>query len=300
MLDERMFRGRAFGLDPLGSAETLAALGSDDLIAFHRAHYGVSGLVLAVVGDVEADKVFAAAEKLFPAGGAPAKPVPVPSVPPRERTLEVYLNAPIEQSHLVIGFPGAALGDSDRFALDVVAALLAGQGGRLFDSLRERRGLAYHVSAFSFESVEPGYLAIHVVCSPRQLPTVRAEIEAQIALLRDVPVDEAELARARRWLHGGHAQALERRADRASALAMGEAQGLGADASLRWNDQISAVTAADVQAAARAHLDWPRAVVAVVQPRDLTPAAALRAAGKKMKAPAPAKSRSGAKKAAPR
>src|SRR5205085_8772758 len=115
------------------------------------------------------------------------------------------------------------------------------------------------------------------------LSAVRAEIEQEIAALRDSPPDPDELDRARRWLIGNHELGLQRRADLAAAIALGEAYGLGWDAHEKYAERVAAIDAAAVQQAARVHLDWNLAVVAVVQPPAMTPGAAKRAAGKKLK-----------------
>jgi zinc protease len=292
MLDERFWKVHPYRLDPLGSAETLAAFDSKGVDDFYRSRYPLATLTIAIVGDVNADEVFDELERLLPAPGAkvisppapPARELPERAAAPRE----VYASLPLEQAHIVIGFPGVALDDPDRYALDVAAALLSGQGGRLFRALRERHALAYRTSAFSFEGQDPGYFAIYVATSPDNLSAVRAEIEQEIAALRDAPPDPDELDRARRWLIGNHELGLQRRADLAAAIALGEAYGLGWDAHEKYAERVAAIDAAAVQQAARAHLDWDLAVIAVVQPPAMTPGAAKRAVGKKLKAP-PAK-----------
>ncbi len=308
LLDEKFWRVHPYRLDPLGHAHTLAGFGSAALAKFYRAYYPLNTLTLAVVGDVDPEEVFAAAEKLFgPAtkrmAGVPAS-VSAGAKPTREAPTrapaarEVYRYVPLEQAHIVIGFPGVALDDPDRFALDVAAALLSGQGGRLFHALRERTPLAYRTTAFSFEGQDPGYFAIYVATSPDNLSIVRAEIDREITRLRDERSGNGELDRARRWLIGNHALGLQRRADLAAAIALGEAYGMGFDAHERYAEHISKVTAADVQRVARTRLDWGLAVIAVVEPQAMTPGAAKRAAGKKMKAPVPVRAPKGKAKPA--
>jgi predicted Zn-dependent peptidase len=74
-----------------------------------------------------------------------------------------------EQAHLVLGFQGVGFASQDRFPLEVLAYVLSGQGGRLFTEIREKRALAYRVSAFSVEGLDPGYFAVYLASSPENL-----------------------------------------------------------------------------------------------------------------------------------
>src|SRR5690606_9661558 len=115
---------------------------------------------------------------------------------------EAYRFVDREQAHLIIGFPGVTLGDPDRHALEVLTTILGGQGGRLFVELRDRRALAYRLSALSFEGVEPGYIGVYLACSPDKLPAAVAGIRVELDRLAAEPVSAEELERAKRYLVG--------------------------------------------------------------------------------------------------
>jgi zinc protease len=250
-------------------------------------------MTLVVVGDVDPAIVRTAAARLFrsdhPAATRPARPAPPVRDGERRGPVEVYETSPVTQAHIAVGFAGVAVTDPDRHTLDLIAVLLAGQSGRLFHELRERQGLAYAVNAFSQEGLDPGYFAIYAAVRADARDQALAEMRAQLERLAAEPIPDEELARAKRSLVGNRALALETRAAQATAYALAEAYGLGWDAPLRSADVVAAVDAAAVQRVARELLRWDQAVIVVVMPRELSPGAAERTKGKKMKAPPPPK-----------
>ena len=146
----------------------------------------------------------------------------------------------------MIGVRGVSVDDDDRFALDAITQLLAGQGGRLFLELRDRRGLAYAVDAMNVEGVDPGWLAVQIATAPERLEQARAGLLAELERLLSAPPDEDELARARRHLVGSFAIAQQRNAVHAARIAHDSLYGHGPEAHLQYPAHIAAVTPSDV------------------------------------------------------
>jgi zinc protease len=295
LFSETLYGAHPYARDPLGSADALAALSRDALAAFYRERYPVAGLTLAIAGDVDLDEVIAAAEARF--GGVAPAPAPAAAAPaalgaehgrsarrgeagggaPRGIDgREVYRYLDRAQAHLVIGFPGATVDTADRFALEVLIAILGGQSGRLFAELRDRRALAYRVSAHSVEGVDPGFVAIYLSCAPDKLGAAVAGVREQLARLRADGVTAAEVERAQSYLIGSHRIAMQRRAAVASAMAYHEAYGLGWQAWTDYDAAIRAVTPAAVARAVATYLRDDRAVTATVRPPLATPGATRR------------------------
>jgi len=176
--------------------------------------------------------------------------------------------------------PGAelVLQQGIAFPLEVLAYALSGQGGRLFTEIREKRALAYRVSAFSMEGIDPGYFAVYLASSPDNLEeavkVVRQELHA--AAEKGISVDE--LARAQRYLIGVHAIGLQRKSAIAAALAFHEAYGQGWKSYRQYGDNIMKVRIEDVARVARKYLDPQREVTAVVKPPAESPGVARAAA----------------------
>ena len=255
----------------LGTPESVQSLDRARLAAYHESHHRTADMALALVGDVEprevidqAAQLFAATAKALPAATAAA----TATVPAHRGPLRVHRRLNKQQAHLVIGYPGVTLADPDRFALEVLSTILSGQGGRLFVELREKRGLAYRVSAFTLEGLDPGYFAVYVACGPENLAVAEERILVELARITDRPVPAAELARARRYLTGSHDISLQRRSTLAATLAFNECYGLGWEQYTRYAPSILAVTAEDLRRVARQYLDPARSVTAIVSPEE--------------------------------
>src|SRR5436190_5424516 len=149
-----------------------------------------------------------------------------------------------------------------------MARILSGRGGRLFVRLRDKRGLAYRVNAFSLEGIDRGYCAVYIATTHENLPAALNGIRDELRKVVTEPVAPAELERAQKYLVGAHEISLQRRAALASTLAFHESYGLGFDEYRRYSVGVLAVDAAAVQAAAAKYLDWDRAVIATVKPGD--------------------------------
>jgi len=275
LFNRTLFKRHPYRLDPLGTVATVSALTREQLVRFHRRHYHPSGLVLAVVGDVNAGRVEAKFRGLF--GGIPRRaerPVQVPQEPVRAESDEAYQFVNKQQAHLVVGYPGTTVRSKDRFALEILTSALSGQGGRLFTELRDRQGLAYNVGAYSQEGLEPGYVAVYIATSPEKIQQALEGIELQLQRVRDELLRPQELKRIQRYLVGSYEISLQRKAMLSSYLAFNECYGLGYKAYAAYSASILGVNAEAVRRVARRYLVASRRVVAVIKPEELTPGAA--------------------------
>lgn len=294
LFSETLYQGHPYRRDALGTPDAVGALDRGSLGAFYKASYPASQMTLAIVGDVDVDEVIAEVSARF-TRTAGASPAATPAAPPRPvfdnrpaSDREVYRYLERAQAHLVLGFPGATIDAPDRFALEVLVAVLGGQSGRLFAELREARGLVYRISAHSIEGVDPGFVAVYLACAPDKLETAVAAVRSELARVRQSGVTADEVEAAKRYLIGSHQVSMQRRAAIANAMAYHEAYGLGWQSWAGYDDAIRAVQAADVTAAATAYLRDDRAVTATVRPLAATPAATKKSRLPKSPAPAPA------------
>ncbi|HEY1087929.1 MAG TPA: pitrilysin family protein, partial [Archangium sp.] len=256
-----------YRLSALGEKASVEGLGPEAMRAYHAKHLHPSQLTLAVVGDVDTELVLEKARAAF--GGSPAGAASAPRVAiepawtgPREarKTLQKA------QTHLVLGFPGARVSDPWRRGLEVLQTILSGQSGRLFLELRDKRSMAYSVSASVMEGVDPGSFSIYMGTSPEKVEAALAGIRAELTRARDELVTDAELARAKEHLIGTQGIGLQRNGARAGVMALDACYGLGADAFLKYPDEIAAITAEDVREAARKVIDFQREALAIVGP----------------------------------
>lgn len=301
LFTETLLPRHPYRYDVLGTPASVAGITRRGLTQLYARLYPPGGLTISVVGDVEPSAVIGRLASLFPpAPGAPPRP-PTPARDPVKRQpggREVYRFLDRQQAHVVIGFPGLTLDDPDRHVLEVLSSVLSGQGGRLFVELRDKQGLAYRVSAFNVEGLDPGWFGVYIATSPENLTKAVDGIRAELARVVASPVTAAELARAKRYLAGAHDISLQRRAAVASTLAFSEAYGLGWDEYRRYVAAIDAVELAAVQRVAREVIDWDLSVMAIVKPEELSPGAAKVRAGERP--PGKAKGGAKAKATAPR
>ncbi len=273
---ETLYQKHPYRFDTLGTEASVSRLEPGLLSAYRAQKYHPGAVTLAVVGDVDPGEVSKLVrEKL----GRFAKNAAHALTPPQETSFEA--RAAVKkldkaQAHLVVGFPGVRLSDAERWPLEVLSAVLSGQGGRLFVELRDKRSLAYSVTSFSMEGIDPGYFAVYIGCGPGKTTEALQGIRAELQRCREEPPGAEELERARTHLIGTHAISLQRNSARAAVYAFDECYGLGADSSTRYAERVSAVTAGGVLAAARRVLDPGREVVSLVAPEGAVPQELLR------------------------
>jgi zinc protease len=302
---ETLYRNHPYRLDTLGTSESIRTLSRSKIANYYKRNYPLSDMTLAVVGDVDPARVVARAKARFgSAKKVKRAAIKVPSQPfdlRKGTEREVYRYLDREQAHMVVGFPGTTVGDSDRFALEVLTSVLGGQGGRLFLELRDKQALAYRVGAFSLEGVDPGYIAVYIACSPEKIPQALTEIRTQLDRIVADGVTKREVDRAVKYLVGTHEISLQRRASLASALAFYEAYGLGYDEYQRYAKTITSIKASDVKRVASKYFDWDKAVTATVTRKTQSPEVARRERGTKKRPPrSRAKSKAPSKKSGKR
>jgi zinc protease len=264
---ETHFRHHPYRLPTLGSAESVLRFDADLLRAHHARLIRGENMAIAVVGDVNPDTVasrFSARLGGIPNGGFEA-PSPALEDAPRE-IREAELRKDRAQAHLVIGFRGVTIADPDRFALEVIVQLLAGQGGRLFLELRDRRSLAYTVSANNTEGIAPGYFTVYIATAPDKLDEARSAMFEELEKLVQQPPSDGELERAKRYLIGNHAIDLQRNAAHAGLISLNALYGLGPDADYTFPQQIAAIGKEEILRVARRIIDLNTYTLAVVRP----------------------------------
>ncbi len=261
-----MFTAHPNRLDALGTVDSLARISDESLRQLLSKRYPASALTLSIVGDIEIDQARTFAAARFGTHSQRVSPLNVAAEPAQTAPRESVQHLQREQAHLVLGYRGLSLADPRRFALEVLSAALGGQGGRLFVQLRDRQSLAYSVSSFSVEGIDPGYFAVYMGTAPSKVPEALAGIRNQLAALTDTTITPAELDRARLHLIGAQAIGLQKVSARAGVAALDDCYGLGYDASTHYAEHVGAVTAVDILNIAQTILVSNHEVLALVTP----------------------------------
>ncbi|HWF30991.1 MAG TPA: pitrilysin family protein, partial [Solirubrobacteraceae bacterium] len=211
VLGEAVFGAHPLGRAVIGAAEVVGAVTLEQLAAFHAARYRPQQIVIAAAGSVDHDALVELARTLDIAeqgGGATAEHAVDPvvaaelEVPPFERRVR-FAAKDTEQYHVCLGGAGLARGDERRFALRVLEGVLGGtSSSRLFQEVRERRGLAYSVFCFSNMYAHAGEIGLYVGTRPDNLAEALSVIAAELERCVEHPASEQELTRSRENLKG--------------------------------------------------------------------------------------------------
>src|SRR2546430_627996 len=280
LFGETLYRKHPYRFDTLGTEASVSRLEPGLLAQYRARHYQAGAVTLSVVGDVDPGEVRKLVREKLQGGAGPRNLIAPPREDPVEAPRSAVKKLDKAQAHMVIGFPGTRLSDDARWPLEVLSAVLSGQGGRLFVELRDKRSLAYSVTSFSMEGLDPGYFAAYIGCGPGKVAEALDGIRNELRRLREEPIAAAELERARTHLIGTHAISLQRNSARAAVYGFDECYGLGAEASTRYAANVSAVSTADVLATAQRVLMPSREVIALVAPEGAVPAELRRSAGR--------------------
>jgi zinc protease len=267
LFGETHFRSHPYRLPLLGETGTVAAFDCERVAAHHRRLVCAPNLSLAIAGDVDPDDIAVRVSMHLAGlpGGDFHAPAPPDEAPPSE-IREAELHKDRAQAHLVIGFRGLSVRDEDRFDLDVISQLLAGQGGRLFLDLRDRRSLAYAVNAVNIEGIAPGYFAVYIATAPDKLDEARSGLLEILDGLLQAPPKAGEVERAVRHLVGSHAIGQQRNSFHAAHVSLDGLYGLGPDALHRYPERVEAVTPDSLLRTARRIIQLDRYTLAVVRP----------------------------------
>jgi predicted Zn-dependent peptidase len=221
-LGRAVFDSHPLGRPVIGTAEVISAVTREQLAAFHGRRYLPRGIVIAAAGSIEHEllvEMGVAAEAAR--SGAPvdapadAPPGELPDFRPRAR----FLAKDTEQYHVCVGGRGIARDDERRFALRVLEGVLGGtSSSRLFQEVRERRGLAYSVFCFSNLFARTGEVGLYVGTRPENLAEALAVVAGELERCVEDPASEAELTRSRENLKGRVVLSLESTSARMSRL----------------------------------------------------------------------------------
>ncbi len=253
VIDQLVWGDDPVGRDVAGSEETVAAIDRETMIDFFHRNYGADRLVIAAGGDIQHDEVVALTEKYF--GDLPVTINPHENFPVNYNQTEPrvkLITRDTEQAHLCLGFPALSYFDERRYAQSTIEAILrSGMSSRLFQEIREKRGLVYSVYGYfrSHEDVGQG-----VIYAGTDTDRVKETIEAivgEMKKLRDIPVPADELERTKTLRKGRLLMGMEDSRSVASWVGSQESTYGYVETPEEVMEHIDAVTVEDVQSLAQ-------------------------------------------------
>jgi predicted Zn-dependent peptidase len=270
---DAMFGPTPLGRPILGTVETIEALTPRAIRAFYKKRYRPENMVVSAAGNVDHTAVVRLVRRAFgDAGhldGGDSPSVPRAGAFRTRGAGDVrVVSKTTEQANVVLGVPGVARDDERRFSLGVLnAALGGGMSSRLFQEIREKRGLAYSVFSFASHYADTGMFGVYAGCMPKKLDEVLAITRDELAKVAAGGITAEELERGKGQLRGGLVLGLEDTGSRMSRI--GKAELLAGEL---WStaevlDAIEAVTVDDVRDVATSLLEVAP-TLAVIGPFD--------------------------------
>jgi predicted Zn-dependent peptidase len=250
VLGEAVFGDHPLGRAIIGRADVVASAAAGALAAFHAERYVPASVVIAAAGSVDHDSLVALAESVpveRVGRRAPGPPPPPGRTAPKMR----FVPKETEQYHVCLGGPGIACDDERRFALRVLDNLLGGtSSSRLFQEVRERRGLAYSVYSFNSMWAGTGQVGLYLGTRPDNVAKALSVVGTELWRLSQEPPTRDELERAKENIKGRVVLSLESTTSRMNRLGSFILSGIPVLSVDEVLDRIDAVTLEDVSALA--------------------------------------------------
>jgi predicted Zn-dependent peptidase len=234
------------GRSILGTVDTLATFNQEKVADYFSAVYAPRNLVVAGAGNIEHEQFVEMVSRHL--GSVKDRPVNLSAAAPSHATRRIVLDKDLEQAHLVLGTRCPSMTSEDRYSVHVLNVILGGgMSSRLFQTIREDRGLAYAVYSGVNAYTDAGYLSVYAATSPEQVNDVIRLSVAEFDKIKTEAVTEAELQRAKDQLKVSIMLSLESTSARMSNLARQEIF-FGRQSTLdEILERINRVTTDDVQ-----------------------------------------------------
>jgi predicted Zn-dependent peptidase len=269
LFDRAFFGDTPLGWEIAGDEDSVRGLAEADIRGFWSNLYRPANTVISVAGDVEHERIVDKVAAVFGSGnGVVPTFSAAPSLPQERLTVE---ERDVAQAHLCLGLPGLERDHADQWSLEMLNTILGeGSSSRLFQQLREEAGLAYDVHSFQTDYADCGTLQIYAGVDPADLAeTVQAMLD-ELHRMRDEPVAQDELDRARTYAAGRLELRLEESRHLSAWLGIQEAlhdRVLTLDEALA---ELAQVTPASIQSLAQRLLRDDRLCLAVIAPPGTT------------------------------
>jgi zinc protease len=243
-----------------GDIETVSKLNAKDLSRFYRQYYVAANAIVVIVGDLSREQAEQTAGKLLSHLPQGPKPAPLPDVIMSEKAQTLHQEFPSTQTHVLEGLPGIDRKDPDFFSLYVGNHILGGSSlvSKLFEEIREKRGLAYSASSSFIPMVKKGPFVLSLQTRNDQTAEALKVLNQTLAeFIKKGPTEE-ELSAAKKNITGGFAMRFDTNKKLANTVAMIGFHQLPLDYLDTFQQKVEQVTAPSVAAAFQRHIDLNR------------------------------------------
>ncbi|WP_414753637.1 M16 family metallopeptidase [Anabaena sp. CCY 9910] len=254
-----MYQNHPYAMSVLGDETTLNSITRADLVEYHQTYFRPDNLVISVAGRITLQEVVALVEQVFgdwqtPSVAPAVVNLPEISVNPQHRLKPVQT----QQSIVMLGYLGPSVSSPDYASLKLLSTYLGnGLSSRLFVELREKRGLAYEVSAFYPTRLYPASFVVYMGTAPENTSIALEGLRTEVELLCSKEVSTTNLQAAKNKILGQYALGKQTNGQIAQIYGWYEILGLGIDFDREFQELIAAVTAQDALRSAQQYLQQP-------------------------------------------
>lgn len=254
-----IFGSHPLGKSVLGTTDIISSVSDGQVRKYHAGHYTLPNMVVAAAGNVHQARLVELAAKYLAEGDGSspaARAEPAPAVPSRAADGACFYEKDTQQYHVCFGGLGLSRHSEDRFALSILDSILGSSASsRLFQEVREKRGLAYSVYSYSTLYSDTGLVGVYFGCRGESVAEITGIVVDQIESLMNDKVDVQELDRAKESAKGRIVLGMETthsRMSRLGKLSVTDSEILSLDEII---DSVNRVTAADVMDIARRYFE---------------------------------------------
>jgi predicted Zn-dependent peptidase len=227
VLSTAVFGDHPLGRPIIGRADVVSSVPIPEIAAFHDERYVGGNLVLAAAGNVDHERIVELAQEKLDCRAEPGVDGPAEAAPGEINPRRCFHTKETEQYHLCVGGPGIARGDDRRFALRILDTVLGGStSSRLFQEVREKRGLAYAVYSYASQFVDSGQIGIYVGTRPDNVGEAMEIIGRELTRVAADGITAEELERARENVKGRTTLSMESTLARMNRLGSSVLMGL--------------------------------------------------------------------------
>ncbi len=258
-LREAMYRDHPYGVSILGTEATVATLTQKDLLAYHHAYFRPDNLVISLSGRISQDEAVNLIKQAFGDWQIPTRSLFTPTLPTLTSQPTQSITAQeTQQSIIMLGYLGAGVKSDDYASLKLLSTYLGnGLSSRLFVELREKRGLAYDVSAFYPTRLGCSQFVMYMGTAPDNTAIALAGLKTEADRLKNQILQPEELEAAKNKLLGQYALGKQTNGEIAQLFGWYETLGLGIVFDSEFQEKVAQVTAEDAQQVAQKYLQEP-------------------------------------------
>ncbi len=248
----KMFKNHPYGRSSLGTEPSLKKLGEEQVNYFYKNILKSKKVSICISGDIKnIDGVLDKIESSFQEIKRPDDRLKKIKLDKITTDQFYFKKSDKEQTHLLVGQRGLTIQDPQRYILDVMQAILAGQGGRLFMELRDKNSMAYSLSPMRIDGLDGGFFGAYIACSPEKASKALEMLDIEFEKLCEKEVPLSEMERAKKYIIGKYHIDLQKNSAMTSSVLFNDIYGIDLKEVFTYHQKINAVSTKDIKKLAR-------------------------------------------------